>query len=51
MVHRAFVLASLVLSALPAQDPTISWRSDLAEAQKLAAAERAPLFVVFRCEA
>jgi hypothetical protein len=43
-------LSLLLLASLAAQAPSIEWQTDLAAAQKLAAEQNAPLFVVFRCE-
>lgn len=45
------LVSSLLLTVLPAQSDGIVWQSDLAAAKQLAAEKRAPMFVVFRCEA
>lgn len=49
-------LATLLLLAvfpIPKQEERegITWYADLSKARQLAAEQRAPLFVVFRCEA
>ena len=51
MSFRASLVALLLLSMLPAQGNRITWQTDLTQAKALAADKRAPLFVVFRCEA
>ena len=43
-------LSRFLLGGLAAQAPSIEWQIDLVAAQKLAAEQKAPLFVVFRCE-
>lgn len=43
-------LVPLLLAALPAQGGGISWLTDLGAARMIAKAQKAPLFVTFRCE-
>jgi len=44
------IFTALVLGAPPDDDaPTLTWRTDLAAAREVAARERKPMIVVFRC--
>lgn len=51
MTTRLLLVVLLLTTWLSAQDQTIPWQTDLAAARELAKTRKAPLFVVFRCEA
>ena len=51
MPRTRIALLPFLLAALPAQRSTeLTWHTDLGAARKLAAENKAPLLVVFRCE-
>ncbi|MEO6597070.1 MAG: hypothetical protein ABIP94_20185 [Planctomycetota bacterium] len=50
MPRLPLAVLPFVLAAAPCQSTDTVWHSDLAAAQKLAAEQKAPLFVTFRCE-